>query len=50
VVTHEMRFARDVADRIVFLEAGRIVEMGPPEKIFGNPEHESTRKFLRHFL
>ncbi len=50
VVTHEMKFARDVADRIVYLENGRIVEMGPPEKIFTNPEHESTRNFLRHFL
>lgn len=50
VVTHEMKFARDVADRVVYLEHGRIVEMGPPEKIFVNPEHESTRNFLRHFL
>jgi polar amino acid transport system ATP-binding protein len=50
VVTHEMRFARDVADRIVFIENGRIVEMGPPEQIFGNPENERTRNFLRHFL
>lgn len=50
VVTHEMKFARDVADRVVFLDGGRIVEVGPPEKIFSNPEHESTRAFLRHFL
>ncbi len=50
VVTHEMKFARDVADRVVYLEQGRIVEMGPPEKIFVNPDHESTRSFLRHFL
>lgn len=50
VVTHEMRFARDVADRIVFLEEGQIVEMGPPELIFGNPQNERTRAFLRHFL
>lgn len=50
VVTHEMKFARDVADRVVYLEHGQIVEMGPPEKIFVNPEHESTRNFLRHFL
>lgn len=50
VVTHEMRFARDVADRIVFIEGGRIVEMGPPEQIFGNPQDERTRNFLRHFL
>lgn len=50
VVTHEMKFARDVADRVVFLEAGKIVEMGTPEKIFTNPDHESTKNFLRHFL
>lgn len=49
VVTHEMRFARDVADRIVFVEGGQIVEMGPPEQIFGNPQDERTRNFLRHF-
>jgi polar amino acid transport system ATP-binding protein len=50
VVTHEMRFARDVADRIAFLDHGRIVEMGPPEQIFGEPRDERTRGFLRHFL
>jgi polar amino acid transport system ATP-binding protein len=50
VVTHEMKFARDVADRVVYLEDGKIVEMGPPEKIFSSPDHESTRNFLRHFL
>lgn len=50
VVTHEMKFARDVADRVVYLEHGKIVEMGPPEKIFSSPDHESTRNFLRHFL
>lgn len=50
VVTHEMRFARDVADRIVFIENGQIVEMGPPEQIFGNPVDERTRAFLRNFL
>lgn len=50
VVTHEMRFARDVADRVVFLEKGQIVEMGPPEQVFGNPKDERTRNYLRHFL
>lgn len=50
VVTHEMRFARDVADRIVFIENGRIVEMGPPQQIFGNPQNERTRAFLGNFL
>lgn len=46
VVSHELGFARDVADRIVFLENGHIVEMGPPEKIFLNPENRRTREFL----
>jgi polar amino acid transport system ATP-binding protein len=50
VVTHEMRFARDVADRIVFIEHGRIVEMGPPDQIFGHPQNERTRAFLGNFL
>ena len=49
VVTHEMRFARDVADRIAFVEGGRIVEIGPPEQIFGEPKDPRTRNFLRHF-
>ncbi|MEY2428599.1 MAG: L-cystine transport system ATP-binding protein [Verrucomicrobiota bacterium] len=47
VVTHEMQFARDMADRIVFFEGGRVVECGPPEQIFSNPQHERTRDFLR---
>jgi ABC-type polar amino acid transport system ATPase subunit len=47
VVTHEMQFARDMADRVVFFESGRVVESGPPEQIFGNPQHERTRDFLR---
>ncbi len=50
VVTHEMRFARDVADRIVYIEHGKIVEQGPPEQIFGKPHDERTKNFLRHFL
>ncbi len=49
VVTHEMRFARDVADRVLFLEDGKIVEIGPPEQIFGSPQSERTRNYLRHF-
>ena len=49
VVTHEMRFARDVADIVVFLEQGRIVEMGTSEQVFGNPQEERTKNFLRHF-
>ncbi|MGE0526668.1 MAG: amino acid ABC transporter ATP-binding protein [Bdellovibrionales bacterium] len=50
VVTHEMRFAREVADRIVFIDAGEIVETGPPDEIFGTPKDERTRTFLRNFL
>lgn len=46
VVTHEMRFAADVADRVVFMADGAIVEVGTPEQIFGNPQHERTKTFL----
>lgn len=46
-VTHEMEFARQVADRIVFMDGGVIVEQGPPAQIIDNPQHERTRKFLR---
>lgn len=46
IVTHEMAFAREVASRVVFMENGRIVEEGPPEKIFGAPDHPRTRQFL----
>ncbi|KAA0969644.1 amino acid ABC transporter ATP-binding protein [Aureimonas fodinaquatilis] len=47
VVTHEMDFAREVADRIVFMDAGRIVEINPPEKFFTDPDSQRTRDFLR---
>lgn len=47
IVTHEMQFAREIADRIVFMEGGRIVEQGPPAQIFGNAQDERTRAFLR---
>ena len=47
-VTHEMRFARSAADRVVFIDEGAIVEEGSPERIFDAPEHERTRRFLRH--
>jgi ABC-type polar amino acid transport system ATPase subunit len=46
-VTHEMGFARTVADRVVFMDAGTILEQGAPEAFFGNPTHERTRAFLR---
>ncbi|MDJ0960929.1 MAG: amino acid ABC transporter ATP-binding protein [Acidimicrobiia bacterium] len=47
VVTHEMGFAHNVADRVVFMDGGVIVEDGPPDQVLGNPQHERTRKFLR---
>jgi ABC-type polar amino acid transport system ATPase subunit len=50
VVTHEMGFARHVADRMVFLEGGRIVEIGTPDEIFENPRQERTRVFLSQVL
>jgi polar amino acid transport system ATP-binding protein len=50
VVTHEMRFARDAADKMVFMSDGRIVEEGTAEKIFTNPSDSRTRQFLRRFL
>lgn len=46
VVTHEMGFAREVADKVVYLDEGRIVEQGTPEEIFGNAKEERTREFL----
>ncbi|MBR2742741.1 MAG: amino acid ABC transporter ATP-binding protein [Clostridia bacterium] len=50
VVTHEMGFARDVADRIVFMSDGYIVEEGPPSEIFTNPKEPRTKDFLNHVL
>lgn len=46
VVTHEMGFAREVADRVVFMDAGVVVEEGPPSEVIGNPKHQRTRAFL----
>ncbi|MDQ3236395.1 MAG: amino acid ABC transporter ATP-binding protein [Actinomycetota bacterium] len=50
VVTHEMGFARRVADRVIFMDEGRIVEVGPPEHFFQNPKHERTKRFLSQIL
>lgn len=50
VVTHEMRFARDVADKIVFLSDGLVIEEGDPRKIFSEPSDPRTRQFLKRFL
>lgn len=49
-VTHEMHFARDVADRVLIMDEGVWIEEGTPEKIFNNPEQERTRQFLAHIL
>jgi polar amino acid transport system ATP-binding protein len=46
VVSHEMRFARDAADRVIFMAGGRIVEQGPPEQVFARPREERTRAFI----
>ena len=50
VVTHEMGFARDVADTVVFMDAGRIVESGPPDLMFSQPVHERTKAFFSTFI
>ena len=50
VVTHEMAFAREVADRVIFLDAGVILEEGPADQVIGNPREERTRSFLRRVL
>jgi general L-amino acid transport system ATP-binding protein len=50
VVTHEMGFAREVADRVIFMDGGRVVEIGTPEHFFENPRHERTKLFLSQIL
>jgi polar amino acid transport system ATP-binding protein len=50
VVTHEMQFARQVGDRVVFMDDGRIVEQGSPEEVLDRPREERTRRFLRRTL
>lgn len=45
-VTHEMSFARDISDQVLMFDSGRVIESGPPEKLFGDPDHERTREFL----
>lgn len=50
VVTHEMGFAREVADRVIFMEGGIVLEDKPPEEMFTNPEHDRTREFLKRIL
>jgi general L-amino acid transport system ATP-binding protein len=50
IVTHEMAFARQVADRIIFMDEGQIIEMNRPEEFFNNPQHERTKRFLSQIL
>ena len=50
VVTHEMPFAREVGDRVVFMDGGVVVEQGPPAEVLANPKHERTRSFLARIL
>ncbi|PSJ56912.1 ectoine/hydroxyectoine ABC transporter ATP-binding protein EhuA [Mesorhizobium soli] len=47
IVTHEIAFARDIADIVVFMDGGWVIESGPPAEVLGNPRHERTRKFLQ---
>ena len=49
IVTHEMRFAKEIADRIIFMDDGRIIEQGTPEEIFTNPQNDRTKRFLERF-
>ena len=50
IATHEMSFARDVANRVCFLHDGRILEQGPPEQVFGAPREDRTRQFLQRIV
>ena len=49
-VTHEMGFARSVADRVIFMADGKILEQAPPQQFFGQPQHDKTRQFLGQIL
>ena len=49
IVTHEMPFARAVSDRVIFMDGGVIVEQGAPENVFGSPQQERTKQFLRGY-
>ncbi|MFK5160714.1 amino acid ABC transporter ATP-binding protein, partial [Propionibacterium freudenreichii] len=50
VVTHEMAFARDVADRVVFMDAGKVVEQGTPDEVINHPSQERTQQFLSRMV
>ena len=49
IVTHEMSFARDVADQVLFMDGGVVVEEGTPEEVFGNPQQARTKQFLEKY-
>ena len=49
IVTHEMAFARDVADQVIFMDGGIIVEQGDPRQVIDHPREERTRQFLAHY-
>ncbi len=50
IATHEMGFARDIANRVCFLDDGVILEQGPPDRIFSAPEHARTQRFLQSII
>ncbi len=50
IVSHEMRFAREAADRVVFMDRGQILEQGTPEDIFNRPQHARTREFVAEIV
>ena len=50
IVTHEMGFAKEVSDRVLFFDGGVIVEEGSPEEVFNNPKHNRTKEFLSQVL
>ncbi|WNV91210.1 amino acid ABC transporter ATP-binding protein [Umezawaea sp. Da 62-37] len=50
MATHEMGFAKQVADRVCFLDGGKLIESGPPDQVLGDPAHERTRRFLRRII
>jgi polar amino acid transport system ATP-binding protein len=50
IVSHEMQFAREAADRVIFLDQGEVLESGAPDQIFSSPKHERTRAFLKRIL
>jgi len=49
IVTHEMQFARDVSDQVLFMDQGVVAESGTPEEVFGNPKNERTKRFLERY-